>query len=176
MSTARGDSGKRTRPPKHQNRFTFKHNPNSKKTKKIAGIQHFGLCRRCDEQIEWKKKYRKYKPRRTAGPCSVCRERKVKLAYHAMCSDCSRAKKSCAKCSRTFASLAATDSRDQALQESRRLAEELAKQEELLESHLDGLKEGERRNLQRRIEKEQVELRTSAAETVAMKDDDDDEL
>lgn len=49
----------RSRAPAHQNSFAFKHNPNSKKTKKIAAIPNVGVCKRCHDIIEWRKKYRK---------------------------------------------------------------------------------------------------------------------
>jgi len=38
------------------------HNPNSKKSQIIAGIPNVGLCHRCHDIIEWRKKFRKYKP------------------------------------------------------------------------------------------------------------------
>ena len=53
-------SGK-ARKPKHQNKFAFRHNKNSKLTKKILERPNQGLCLRCYDQIEWRKKYRKYK-------------------------------------------------------------------------------------------------------------------
>jgi len=39
-----------------------RHNPNSKKSQVIAGIPNVGLCQRCHDIIEWRKKFRKYKP------------------------------------------------------------------------------------------------------------------
>ena len=53
---------KKGRPPAHQNKYAFKHNKNSKKTKKILSLPNTGLCKQCHEIIEWRKKYRKYKP------------------------------------------------------------------------------------------------------------------
>jgi hypothetical protein len=47
---------------KHQNEYAFRHNKNSKKTRKIAKTPNKGLCEKCHEKIEWRKKYRKYKP------------------------------------------------------------------------------------------------------------------
>ena len=38
------------------------HNPNSKKSQVIAGIPNVGLCQHCHDIIEWRKKFRKYKP------------------------------------------------------------------------------------------------------------------
>lgn len=60
MSTQRGNVKKRA--PKHQNAFAFKHNPKSKKTERIMSMPIHGLCEKCRKQIEWRKKYRKYKP------------------------------------------------------------------------------------------------------------------
>lgn len=50
---------KKGRPPKHQNSFAFRHNPKSKKTDKILASPIVGVCRRCYDKIEWRKKYRK---------------------------------------------------------------------------------------------------------------------
>jgi len=53
-----------SRAPAHQNSFAFKHNKNSKKTKKIAAIPNVGVCKRCHDIIEWRKKYRKVRRRK----------------------------------------------------------------------------------------------------------------
>ena len=50
---------KKGRAPKHQNTFAFKHNPGSKKTEKILSSPNVGVCKRCFDKIEWRKKYRK---------------------------------------------------------------------------------------------------------------------
>lgn len=60
MSSERGNV-KKQGPPKHQNKYAFKHNPKSIKSAKIAALPNDGLCSRCTEIIEWRKKYRKYK-------------------------------------------------------------------------------------------------------------------
>lgn len=45
--------------PQYQNKWGFKHQPNSKKTLKIAAIPACnGCCARCSAIIEWKRKYR----------------------------------------------------------------------------------------------------------------------
>lgn len=61
MSSQKGNSSKQKKPA-HQNKFAFKHNKNSKKTQEILNIPTEGLCQHCHDVIEWKKKYRKYKP------------------------------------------------------------------------------------------------------------------
>jgi hypothetical protein len=50
---------KKGRPPAHQNTFAFRHNPKSKKTEKILSSPNVGVCNRCRDKIEWRKKYRK---------------------------------------------------------------------------------------------------------------------
>ena len=59
-SLRRGDRTKRAQ--KHQNRYAWRHNKNSKMTKKILSAPIVGMCSRCYEIIVWRKKYRKYKP------------------------------------------------------------------------------------------------------------------
>ena len=99
MSTRRG--GVRSRAPAHQNTFAYKHNKNSKKTAQIAAMPIYCwsfyemnlwivVCNRCREKIEWKKKYRKYKPLTAPGKCEKCGNRNVKAAYHHICDDCAR--------------------------------------------------------------------------------------
>jgi len=85
-------------PPKHQNKFAFKHNKNSKKTREIKKILHDGLCKRCHEKIEWRKKYRKYKPLSAPAICNGCHQRTVKRAYHTLCDSCAGGRGVCAKC------------------------------------------------------------------------------
>jgi len=83
---------KKGRVPAHQNSFAFRHNPKSKKTQRIleAPVRH--VCRRCRDKLEWRKKYRKYKPRTgLAGKCNACQKRNaVTAAYHTICESCTR--------------------------------------------------------------------------------------
>ena len=46
----------------HQNKVAFRHNPSSRKTAKILAAPNAGLCTKCHDIIEWRKRYRKYKP------------------------------------------------------------------------------------------------------------------
>jgi len=90
---ARNEYGNKTkkkkgRAPTHQNKFAFKHNPSSKKTEKILSTLNAHVCQRCHDKIEWRKKYRKYKPRTQPGKCNECPKRNVKAAYHTICTDC----------------------------------------------------------------------------------------
>ena len=96
--THRSAEMEKHRAPAHQNSFAFKHNPNSKKTKKIAAMPIVGLCRRCHEILEWRKKYRKYKPLVKPGRCNDCHGLTVRAAYHHLCTDCSKKRGVCPKC------------------------------------------------------------------------------
>lgn len=76
--------------PAHQNKFAFKHNPKSKTTEKILSSPNIHVCRRCHDKIEWRKQYRKYKPRTQPGTCNECQKRNVLAAYHTICESCTR--------------------------------------------------------------------------------------
>lgn len=74
--------------PAHQNTFAFIHNPKSKTTATILASANVRVCRRCHDKIEWRKTYRKYKPRTQPGTCNGCKKRNVKAAYHTLCGSC----------------------------------------------------------------------------------------
>lgn len=78
--------------PRHKNSFAFIHNAKSKKTDKILASPNVGACKRCHEKIEWRKKYRKYKPRTQLGKCHQCKKQNIKAAYHTLCPTCSTSK------------------------------------------------------------------------------------
>lgn len=81
---------KKGRAPRHQNKFAFAHNPASKKTEKITSMPNIHVCQRCCDKLEWRKKYRKYKPRSQFGTCNGCKNKNVKAAYHTICTKCTR--------------------------------------------------------------------------------------
>ncbi|XP_050299759.1 uncharacterized protein C9orf85 homolog [Anthonomus grandis grandis] len=99
MSTQKGNSS-RSRPQKHQNRHAFKNtlHDTSHKTKSIVSTQVSNVCQRCKEIIEWKIKYKKYKPLTQAKKCVKCELKTVKRAYHIMCDPCGAKLGVCAKC------------------------------------------------------------------------------
>ncbi|KAK4409815.1 putative protein C9o [Sesamum angolense] len=92
-------------PPKHQNKFAWK--PNSGCTinpTEVGGklrpySEVTGVCSRCKEQIEWKRRYGKYKPLTEPAKCQRCSKRNVRQAYHNLCAGCAKEHKVCAKCS-----------------------------------------------------------------------------
>jgi hypothetical protein len=140
MSTRKG--GQRSRKPAHQNATAFKHNPKSKKTAYILGIKEHGLCQRCYDIIEWKKKYRKYKPLKAPKKCTDCGQSRVTRAYHVICDKCQDKRGVCAKCLQS-AEIVEEDT------ERERLMDEL----EILLADGSGMKERERRARIREITK-----------------------
>jgi hypothetical protein len=86
------------KPQKYQNSYAYKHNKNSKLTRKIAATPIHGVCQRCTDIIEWRKKYRKYKPLTVPKKCVKCAQKTVHEAYHVICNACSSDHQVCAKC------------------------------------------------------------------------------
>jgi hypothetical protein len=76
--------------PAHQNKFAFYHNPKSKKTAQIMESKISNVCLKCREKLEWRKKYRKYKPLTQPSICNICHNRNITAAYHTICYSCSR--------------------------------------------------------------------------------------
>ncbi|KAF5270477.1 hypothetical protein FQA39_LY08355 [Lamprigera yunnana] len=99
MSTQKGNNN-RCRPQKHQNRASFKNtlHDTSHRTKLINNVQVSHVCERCKEVIEWKIKYKKYKPLTQPKTCVKCSQKTVKHAYHVMCNDCGNKLRVCTKC------------------------------------------------------------------------------
>ncbi|XP_052282575.1 uncharacterized protein C9orf85 homolog [Dreissena polymorpha] len=99
MSTQKGNT-KKTGPPKYQNRHGFKnvYHDTSKQTQKIVNTEVAGVCKRCKDVIDWKIKYKKYKPLSQAKTCATCRQKTVKKAYLVYCQSCSAVSGKCAKC------------------------------------------------------------------------------
>ncbi|XP_022193213.1 uncharacterized protein C9orf85 homolog [Nilaparvata lugens] len=99
MSLQKGNTN-RTRPPKYQNKRAFKNNlhDTSHITKSINSLQITNVCEKCKGVIEWKIKYKKYKPLKNPSVCCKCLEKCVKHAYHTMCDPCSSKLSVCPKC------------------------------------------------------------------------------
>ncbi|VDK32769.1 unnamed protein product [Taenia asiatica] len=57
-----------------------------------------GLCARCKAIIEWKIRYKKYKPLTKPRTCVKCGQRSVKRAYFTTCESCISALNICGKC------------------------------------------------------------------------------
>ncbi|CAD5180350.1 unnamed protein product [Musa acuminata subsp. malaccensis] len=97
-------SSKRQGPPKHQNKYAWKPNAGCKINETELGgrLRPYsavsGVCPRCKEQIDWKRRYGKYKPILEPAKCQKCGKRTVRQAYHNVCSACSKDLGICAKC------------------------------------------------------------------------------
>ncbi|CAN0128632.1 unnamed protein product, partial [Laminaria digitata] len=98
MSTRKGAGTTRTRKPAHQNTFAYRHNPKSQKTAKILGSANTGLCASCHDKVEWRKKYRKYRPLRQPASCNDCHKKAITAAYHKICTPCARERRVCPWC------------------------------------------------------------------------------
>ena len=100
MSTKKGSVERKNRPQKHQNKFAFKNDLHDKtpQIKVINSINVCEVCEHCKSVIEWKIKYRKYKPLKQPKSCTKCGDKTVKRAYHVICRDCAIKHKVCAKC------------------------------------------------------------------------------
>jgi len=80
--------------PKYLNKNgAFRHNIKSKKTDKILSLSNANVCSKCHEKIEWRKRYRKYKPLTQPSKCNICGQKNVKAAYHTICVSCAKSKK-----------------------------------------------------------------------------------
>ncbi|KAM7520640.1 hypothetical protein LguiB_019602 [Lonicera macranthoides] len=92
-------------PPKHQNQYAWKPKAGVKINETEVGgrfrpfSEVTGVCLRCKEQIEWKRKYGKYKQLTEPAKCQRCTKRNVRQAYHNLCTACAKEQKVCAKCS-----------------------------------------------------------------------------
>ncbi|ELP87260.1 hypothetical protein EIN_094970 [Entamoeba invadens IP1] len=96
MSTRRGNTKKLGQ--KHQNITAFKDYKGATVYKKIKALPNEGLCQKCYDTIEWKKKFHKYKPLKQPAVCFDCKQKVVRFAYHTMCQECAEKAGVCAKC------------------------------------------------------------------------------
>lgn len=117
MSSQKGNT-KRSRPQKYQNQFAFKNNlhDTSHTTKKINNLQIAHVCERCKKIIEWKIKYKKYKPLKAPAKCNKCEQKTIKHAYHTMCGPCARERNVCPKCEESKELVPAVPTREEQIQ------------------------------------------------------------
>ncbi|XP_057300433.1 uncharacterized protein C9orf85 homolog [Hydractinia symbiolongicarpus] len=160
MSTQRGNTTKQ-RAQKHKNGHSFKNDKydTSIKQKTINNLHVSNVCQRCKDCIEWKIKYKKYKPLTVPGKCVKCCERKVKYAYHIVCTDCAVQNKVCAKCSK----------QKDVVDEPEKPMKEQQQEENYLKEELKYMKLREKRTFLRKLEKDQ----TTDIEKVDNSEDDD---
>ncbi|TVU35017.1 hypothetical protein EJB05_16882 [Eragrostis curvula] len=134
---------KRQGPPKHQNSYAWKPNLGRKINETEPGgrfrplSEITGVCQRCRDQIDWKRRYGKYKPIVEPAKCQKCSKRNVRQAYHNVCRDCSKNLGICAKCCTNVKELVGRDVNEE---EDERKA---------LDEAIRGARERERRTLLR---------------------------
>ncbi|KAF7136068.1 hypothetical protein RHSIM_Rhsim08G0075900 [Rhododendron simsii] len=132
-------------PPVHQNKFAWKPNQGVKINETEVGgkfrplSEVTGVCPRCKDQIEWKRKYGKYKPLSEPAKCQRCSKRAVRQAYHNLCTACAKEQKVCAKCSCRVGQIIGRDSA------------EVEAEQKMLEEAIKNARERDRRTLLRSI-------------------------
>ncbi|KAK2555383.1 Uncharacterized protein P5673_023023 [Acropora cervicornis] len=143
MSTRKGNSKKKGQ--KYQNTVAFKNDlhDKSRKTKEINSLVVTGVCARCREVIEWRKKFKKYKPLTAPKKCVKCLQKTVIQAYHIMCSKCAGVAKVCEKCGEEKEIMA----------KSMPSSAEKASQESMLQQEIKAMSERQRRTYFRHLEK-----------------------
>jgi hypothetical protein len=165
MSTRPGGGPKRG--PRNQNRTAFKHNPHSAKSAVIAALPNEGLCKRCADIIEWRKKFHKFKPLSAPRSCADCHAKTVMHAYHMLCVECARRRGCCAKCCQPREIVTPVQT----------AAETRAEQEEL-DLRLSEMSLRERRSFFRKLDRGEIDATgapTAAAAAAAATDSDDDD-
>ncbi|KAF6776984.1 hypothetical protein AHF37_03287 [Paragonimus kellicotti] len=114
MSTQKGNDH-RTRPPKYKNTVAFKNtmHDTSKRTQDINHLTLDGLCSRCTGIIEWKAKYKKYRPLTQPSVCIKCHQKTVKRAYYTVCASCTSQLKVCGKCGQSGELMLSSEEKNQ---------------------------------------------------------------
>ncbi|VFQ91987.1 unnamed protein product [Cuscuta campestris] len=139
--------GGRKGPPKHQNSFAWKPNAGKKINESELGgrfkpySEITGVCARCKGQIDWKRKYGKYKPLTEPAKCQKCSKRNVRQAYHNICNACAKEHNVCAKCSCQVSHIIGRD------------LSEVEAEKKILEEAIKNARERDRRSLLRSMNK-----------------------
>ncbi|KAE9466607.1 hypothetical protein C3L33_01457, partial [Rhododendron williamsianum] len=156
--------------PVHQNKFAWKPNQGVKINETEVGgkfrplSEVTGVCPRCKDQIEWKRKYGKYKPLSEPAKWSQslslslslslhiqrCSKRAVRQAYHNLCTACAKEQKVCAKCSCRVGQIVGRDSA------------EVEAEQKMLEEAIKNARERDRRTLLRSMNKGKSHSSTTA--------------
>ncbi|XP_068657428.1 uncharacterized protein [Aristolochia californica] len=104
-----------------------------------------GICLRCRDQIEWKRRYGKYKPLVEPAKCQRCGKRAVRQAYHNICAACAKESKVCAKCSCRVEQIIGRD------------IEEVEAERKTLDEAIKNARERDRRSLLRAVNKNKTD-------------------
>ncbi|KAK3908997.1 hypothetical protein KUF71_019253 [Frankliniella fusca] len=177
MSTRKGEST-RKRPQKYQNTRAFKNDLHDKtvQTKALNNLQISNVCKRCKSILDWRIKYKKFKPLKAPATCTKCSQKCVKHAYHMMCKPCADKFEVCPKCGKK-----------EELVEPQPTPEELLKLDQEMQAMLKSLPERKRRTFLRFVEKGKKKERkknkdnndggntqTSDSKDVPVEDEDED--
>lgn len=131
-----------SRKPAHQNSTSFKNNPHSTKSVKINSMPNEGLCQRCHDIIEWRKKYHKFKPLKAPKTCVGCGQKNVIHAYHVLCINCARERGCCSKCMEK-----------KEIVNEMQTPEEIKAEQDYLEEKIAGMSLREKRTFYRKLER-----------------------
>ncbi|KAJ3091200.1 hypothetical protein HK102_001340 [Quaeritorhiza haematococci] len=144
VSTSRGKSAAKKPGQKHQNTIAFQPNKYSYIAQKIAATPIRGLCKRCRDILEWKKRMNKYKPLSQPKKCVSCERKAVTDAYHILCGKCATEQDVCAKC-RQKEEIVDSD--------APKSAAEILKEEQEKQNLLASLTERQRRSYLRKLDR-----------------------
>ncbi|KAK9067166.1 hypothetical protein SSX86_014491 [Deinandra increscens subsp. villosa] len=143
----------RTGPPKHANKFAWKPKAGVKINETEVGGRFrplsdiTGVCPKCKDQIEWKRKYGKYKPLSEPAKCQKCTKRAVRQAYHNLCNACAKEHNVCAKCSCHVDRIVGRD------------ITEIEAEQKMLQAAIGNAREREKRSLLRAMNKGKSETK-----------------
>jgi len=115
----------------------------SEKMKAVNSLYVSNVCQRCKDCIEWKIKYKKYKPLTVPSKCVKCSGKKVKYAYHIVCTECALQYKICAKCSKA----------KEVVGEPEQTKSEQQREDNQIKEELKYMRERERRTYLRQLER-----------------------
>ncbi|XP_010525123.1 PREDICTED: uncharacterized protein C9orf85 homolog [Tarenaya hassleriana] len=145
--------------PKHQNKFAWKPNAGVKINETEVGGRFrplsdiTGVCPRCREQIDWKRRYGKYKTLTEPAKCQKCTKRNVRQAYHKLCNGCAKEQNVCAKCCCRVDQIVGRD------------VSEVEAEQKMLEEAIKNARERDRRSLLRAMNKENNPKKSDKAPT-----------
>ncbi|XP_061192760.1 uncharacterized protein C9orf85 homolog [Saccostrea echinata] len=170
MSTQKGNVRK-SGPQKYQNKSAFKNNlhDTTPRVKLMNSVVLGGVCRRCKDVIDWKIKYKKYKPLTVPKKCTKCLQKRIKQAYYTICIQCAKERNICAKCGEKSEIVEEAETRTPAEQMSN---------EAQLEAELKMLPERKRRTIfrvqqQGKLSSEQLEEACGDVDDEFLNDSDD---
>ncbi|KAJ3163890.1 hypothetical protein HK101_000582 [Irineochytrium annulatum] len=162
-------TGHKKKAQKHQNQFAWQPSKHSPAAIKLASTPTRGLCKKCADVIEWRKRFGKYTPLTVPKKCVSCEQKAVRDAYHILCRKCACEQDVCAKCR----------SKEEILESTApKTPVEVLQEQQDEERRLDSMNERQRRSYLRKMEKGDEEgaakiLEKAAAMKAARGGDDD---